>query len=257
MVELLACNLALWSPSDAATEHRTLTCWKFLNVATTIIGMRRRLMSGIDALNLSTVVCRYGQTFATPADKFGSHRLMLADISGAASQRWTSPKDASMMPPMKTRIIRAGDGEILGSPAGCRDRFLIDSRDWGGNFAVVEHLLAPHSIAAPMHLHTKEDEFSMILEGRVWYVADGEEHVAEVGDLVFKPRGEWHTFFNAADSPARVLELISPGGLEEAFRIIDTATDDIDLGPLVEPYGCEADMEATLPLMEKYALTFG
>ncbi len=35
---------------------------------------------------------------------------------------------------------------------------------------------------------------------RVWYVDGGEEHVAEVGDLVFKPRGEWHTFFNAADS---------------------------------------------------------
>jgi len=158
---------------------------------------------------------------------------------------------------MNTRIIRAGAGEILGSPLGCRDRFLIDSKDWGGNVAVVEHLLAPHSIAAPMHLHTKEDEFSMILEGRVWYVAGGEELVAEVGDLVFKPRGEWHTFFNAADSPARVLELISPGGLEEAFRIIDTATDDIDLGPLVEPYGCEADFDATLPLMEKYGLTFG
>lgn len=27
------------------------------------------------------------------------------------------------------------------------------------------------------------------------------------------------------------------------FRIIDTATDDIDLGQLVEPYGCEADMD--------------
>src|SRR4051794_18296639 len=56
---------------------------------------------------------------------------------------------------MKTRIIRSGEGEIFGSPAGCRDRFLIDSKDWGGNIAVVEHLLAPRSIAAPMHLHTK------------------------------------------------------------------------------------------------------
>ncbi len=51
--------------------------------------------------------------------------------------------------------------------------------------------------------------------------------------------------------------MISPWGLEEAVRVINTATDDRDLGPLVEPYGCEADMDATLPLMEKYALTFG
>ncbi len=158
---------------------------------------------------------------------------------------------------MENRIIRAGEGEILGPPRGCRDRFLVDAKDWGGNLAVLEHLLAPRSIAAPLHRHTREDEFSLVLEGRVWFVADGEEHVAEVGDLVFKPRGEWHTFFNAADSPARLLELISPGGLEEAFRIIGTAPEGVDLGPIVEPYGCEGDLDATLPLLEKYGLTFG
>jgi quercetin dioxygenase-like cupin family protein len=158
---------------------------------------------------------------------------------------------------MTTRIIHAGEGEVLGSPSGSRDRFLVDSKDWGGNLAVVEHLLAPRAIAAPLHRHTREDEFSLILEGRVWFVVDGQEHVAGVGDLVFKPRGEWHTFFNATDEPARILELISPGGLEEAFRTIDTATEDVDLGPVIAPYGCEGDIEATMPLVEKYGLTFG
>ena len=155
------------------------------------------------------------------------------------------------------RIIRAGEGEVFGSEDGCRDRFLIDSKDWGGRFAVVEHLLAPHSIAAPMHRHTLEDEFSLVLEGDVWFHAAGEEQVAAVGDLVFKPRGEWHTFWNASDEPARLLEIISPGGLEEAFRIIDTAPDDVDLGPIITPYGCEGDMAATQPILEKYGLTFG
>lgn len=158
---------------------------------------------------------------------------------------------------MTRRIIRAGEGEILGVETGCRDRFLVDSKDWGGRFAVVEHLLAPHSIAAPMHRHTKEDEFSLILEGEVWYHAAGEEHLASIGDLVFKPRGEWHTFWNSADQPARVLEIISPGGLEEAFRIIDTAEPDLDLGPLVGPYGCEGDMDATVPIMQKHGVSFG
>ena len=158
---------------------------------------------------------------------------------------------------MAARVLRAGTGEVFGSPLGCRDRFLVDSKDWGGRFSLLEHLLAPRSIAAPMHRHTKEDEFSVVLEGRVWFVAEGEELVAEVGDLVVKPRGEWHTFWNAADVPARMLELISPGGLEEAFRLIDTADEDVDLGPLVAPYGCESDVEATLPIIERYGLTFG
>ena len=64
-------------------------------------------------------------------------------------------------------------------------------------------------------------------------------------------------FWNAADEPARVLEMISPGGLEEALRIIDTASSELDLGPVIEPYGCEGDMEATMPIMEKHGLTFG
>jgi quercetin dioxygenase-like cupin family protein len=157
---------------------------------------------------------------------------------------------------MDQRIIRAGEGLVLGAAGGVRDRFLVDSREWGGHLGVVEHLLAPHSIAAPVHRHSREDEFSLILEGRVWFQVDGEEHVAEIGDFVFKPRGEWHTFWNAADSPARMLELISPGGLEEAFKIIGSATDDIDLASLVAPYGCDADMTATAPIVERYGLTF-
>ena len=158
---------------------------------------------------------------------------------------------------MEHRIIRAGAGETFGPPEGCRDRFLIDSKHWGGHLGVVEHLLAPHSIAAPMHLHTLEDEFSLILEGRVWAQFGDEEVVAEVGDLVFKPRGEWHTFWNAGDEPARLLEMITPGGLEELFRTIDTAGEDVDLGNLAAPYGCEADLERTLPIIERYGLTFG
>ena len=108
-----------------------------------------------------------------------------------------------------------------------------------------------------MHRHTKEDEFSLILEGVVSYHAAGEEVQASVGDLVFKPRGEWHTFWNATDQPSRVLEIISPGGLEEAFRVIDTAAPDVDLGPVISPYGCEGDMDATWPIMERHGLTFG
>jgi quercetin dioxygenase-like cupin family protein len=155
------------------------------------------------------------------------------------------------------RIIHPSDGLVLGAVAGVRDRFLVDSSESDGRFAVVEHLLAPHAIAAPVHRHRLEDEFSLVLQGQVWVVAGGEEHVAEVGDFVLKPRGEWHTFFNASDKPARMLELISPGGLEEAFKIIGTAQEEVDLGPLVARFGCEADPEATVDLINKHRLTFG
>lgn len=158
---------------------------------------------------------------------------------------------------MRNRVIRADEGELLGAVRGCRDRFLVDSKDWGGGFALVEQVLAPRAIAAPVHRHTREDEFSFVLEGQVSFLAAGEEYVGDVGDLVFKPRMEWHTFWNATDEPARILEMISPGGLEEIFRMIGEATGDVDLDEMIERAGCEGDMAATEPLIERYGLTFG
>ncbi len=46
----------------------------------------------------------------------------------------------------------------------------------------------------------------------------GEQVVyGEAGDLVFKPRDVWHSFWNAGDEPARLLEVNSPAGFEHFF----------------------------------------
>ena len=156
-----------------------------------------------------------------------------------------------------TRIIRPFEGEILGPEAGVRDRFLVDSAHTGGRLAVVEHLLAPRSIAAPVHRHTKEDEFSFVLEGRVGAIFDGVEVFAEPGDLIFKPRGEWHTFWNAGDAQARLIELITPGGLEDLFRKVDLGVSDEEFGQLVDAFACEVDMHQTEALLGRHQLTFG
>jgi hypothetical protein len=76
---------------------------------------------------------------------------------------------------------------------------------------------------------------------------------------MFKPREEWHTFWNAGETPARLLEIISPGGLEEMFRFLDQLTDEMtaeELEEQVGPYGCSADTEATMALVEKHGLVF-
>ncbi|MGZ8718415.1 MAG: cupin domain-containing protein, partial [Aeromicrobium sp.] len=85
------------------------------------------------------------------------------------------------------------------------------------------------------------------------------EVIAEVGDLIFKPRNQWHTFWNAGDSPARVLEIISPGGLEELFRELGLMTSEPEpdtVATLAANYGCEVDFERTGPLMERHGLGF-
>jgi quercetin dioxygenase-like cupin family protein len=136
---------------------------------------------------------------------------------------------------------------------------MIDGEDTGGRFALVQHLFAPRALAAPMHRHHLEDEYTYVVSGRVGAVLEGVEVEAGPGDLLFKPRHEWHTFWNAGDQPAAVLELISPAGLETFFRALGTMTEQItpeQLGELAAPYQCDADMAATEALLASHDLHF-
>jgi len=115
------------------------------------------------------------------------------------------------------RIIGPGDGRF----ADLRSvgvRFMIWGAESGGDFSLVEHPIPPRTLVAPLHLHEREDEYSYVLEGRMGAQLGDDVVFAEAGDLVFKPRNQWHTFWNAGDTPCRILEIISPAGFEHFFK---------------------------------------
>lgn len=155
------------------------------------------------------------------------------------------------------RVIRADEGARLGDPNTCTDRFLISRSDSDGRFSVVEHMIAPGALAAPMHRHTKEDEFSLVVEGTFAALLGGQFVTAEPGDLVFKPRNEWHTFWNPGTTPTRVIEIISPAGLEEFFRLLDVPDDEKDFEAIERmsaEIGCDVDEAATKRVIEEHGL---
>jgi gentisate 1,2-dioxygenase len=86
---------------------------------------------------------------------------------------------------------------------------------------------------------------------------------AEPGDLVHKPRNQWHTFWNAGDEPCRILEIIAPGGVEKFFEELvdaDVATSRPDqewMASLFARYGIEHDYESVPALCERFGVTFG
>jgi gentisate 1,2-dioxygenase len=88
----------------------------------------------------------------------------------------------------------------------------------------------------------------------------GDEVVhAEKGDLVFKPRDQWHTFWNAGDEPCWVLEIISPGGFEHLFE--EMADDPEAMAGEAAPAldarcGLEVDYESVGRLCEEHGLDF-
>lgn len=166
---------------------------------------------------------------------------------------------ATVRDKMTVRVMGPTGGDTFGAVTAVRDRFMIDGHVSGGGFSLVEHLMPPRALAAPLHRHSREDEYSYVLEGRVGAFFEDEEVFGNVGDLIFKPRGEWHTFWNAGDAPARILEIISPGGFEQAFRemhALGEALDPASMAEIAERYGVEVDFERTGPIIERHGLTF-
>ncbi len=158
------------------------------------------------------------------------------------------------------RVVGPQEGK-LGRLGGIGIRFMIDGAESGGGFALVEHPLEPHALAAPMHRHSREDEYSFVLEGRVGAILGGEIVSAGAGDLLFKPRGQWHTFWNATDKPARLLEIISPAGFEKFFAEMTELADRGELNPekmraLAAEYGAEVDLQSVPQLVAAHGLTF-
>ena len=155
------------------------------------------------------------------------------------------------------RIVGPGDGETVREPDGSRNRFMVEAGESGGGFALVDQLLAPRRLVAPLHRHSREDEYNYVLEGRVGAIVGDEEVIAEAGSLLFKPRDQWHTFWNAGEAPARILVIFSPGGFEQFFKDIAALDGEPTPDAIVEVasrYGIEADFPRTMPLIERYGL---
>jgi mannose-6-phosphate isomerase-like protein (cupin superfamily) len=140
-------------------------------------------------------------------------------------------------------------------------RFMIEADTTDGRLSLVEHPMSPRALAAPLHRHTREDEYSYVVEGTMGALLGDQVLLARAGDLVFKPRGEWHTFWNAGDEPCRILEIISPAGFEGFFAdLVELGgvinADPAVFGGLCERYGLEMDPSSVPDLVQRFGLRF-
>jgi mannose-6-phosphate isomerase-like protein (cupin superfamily) len=140
------------------------------------------------------------------------------------------------------KVVGPKDGKA-GSLGSIGVRFMIDGAEADERFSLVEHPMPPRALAAPLHRHNREDEYSWVIEGRMGALLGDEVLEADPGDLVFKPRKQWHTFWNAGDEPCRILEIISPAGFEKFFEEL------VDMGGVAQ-----AEPEAFAGLAARYEL---
>lgn len=120
----------------------------------------------------------------------------------------------------------------------------------GGAFALAEVTFRPGA-EPPLHLHVREDEAFFVLDGEVTFMVGLDRVDAGAGDYVFAPRGVPHGF--AAGTPeVRMLILLTPGGLEEAFLAHSRPTPVAELpAPLDGPPSPEAMAPFVAALTER------
>ncbi len=159
---------------------------------------------------------------------------------------------------LSSPVVRAAE-TTTGNLGAVGARFIMNGQPSGGRFSLVEHPIVPRGMAAPLHMHSREDEYSFILEGEWGFWQDGNVAFARPGDLVYKPRHVWHTFWNAADQPGRLLEIISPAGFDQFFvelaALVSAGPPDLlAIAALNAAYGMQVDLDGTARIAAEYRL---
>ena len=151
---------------------------------------------------------------------------------------------ATLTDPPTLTVVQPGMG-ATGELGAIGVQFKLWGTQTNGAVSVVEHPF-PVGALVPAHLHTLEDEYSIVTEGEIGFRSGDREVVLGAGGYITKPRGEMHTMWNAGAAPARMIEIISPSGFENFFRELSEM---LLAGP--------PDRDLLMSLAARYGVQFG
>jgi mannose-6-phosphate isomerase-like protein (cupin superfamily) len=153
-------------------------------------------------------------------------------------------------------VLPPGEGSSFDF-GGLGVNWKLDGVHTDGRFSIVHHPMAPHALAAPLHRHQHENEYSYVVEGMLGALLGDDTVIAGPGSWVIKRRHQWHTFWNAGDTPCTIIEVISPAGFENYFREVAAAWGNLDLFARINgKYSLEMDFESVPELCRRFRLTF-
>ena len=115
-------------------------------------------------------------------------------------------------------LVDPGEGHHLGGSFDVVVR--VRSEQTAGVMAVIEETIAPR-VLLPPHVH-QNDVWVHVLSGEIGVLVGEETAAAGPGAWALKPRGVLHAMWNAQAAPARIIEVLTPGGTERWFEEIAT-----------------------------------
>ena len=136
-------------------------------------------------------------------------------------------------------LIDLGEG-VTFTMLGTTMRLIATGAETGGRYAVLEQV-TPVGWGPPRHIHSREDEIFYILEGTYEVHCGDKRRPVSAGACAILPRGVPHGFRNTGLAPARLITVITPGGLGDYFIAISKfgplPPSPADLAKLAGPYG--------------------
>ena len=107
-------------------------------------------------------------------------------------------------------VVQPGEGRA-GDLGSIGVVFKLWGADTGGALSIVEHPF-PVGALVPPHLHTREDEYSIVTEGEIGFRSGDREVVLGAGRLHHQAARRDARDVERRLTPARMIEVISPAG---------------------------------------------
>jgi mannose-6-phosphate isomerase-like protein (cupin superfamily) len=92
----------------------------------------------------------------------------------------------------------------------------LGAAETGGRYTMFTAITPPGG-GPPPHVHAREDEWFLVVEGCAEFLKEGAWYEVQAGGALFTPKGVVHTFRNKGTTPLRMLVQTSPAGFEEFF----------------------------------------
>ncbi len=146
-------------------------------------------------------------------------------------------------------IRKPSEGRRIGV-VGDLYRFLATGEETDGKYATFEAIVPPGS-GPPPHIHSREEESFLVLEGEMTFQLGEDRFVASEGTFLNMPVGSLHCFKNESDKTARLLITLAPAGLEKMFFEVGTQlADNADTAPPPS----EVDIKKLLEAAPRYGV---
>lgn len=123
-----------------------------------------------------------------------------------------------MLQEQRPIVLEAGAGETIQGPAGGPLTFKLRGAASDGALTAFENVIAPGD-GPPLHTHDREGESWYVLDGTLRFKLGDQIRSAPAGAFVYVPPRTPHCFQNIGETPARILVLFSPAGMEAFFEL--------------------------------------